>query len=76
MCPGSNRKLGHFAYFPGTGPAGTTCRMCRHFRTIHDARGRGKCARAARLLGRPWDSLSEILGGAPSCKYFDGRRSS
>lgn len=54
-----------YAYFPGTGPAGETCKTCQFvvkFRRWH------KCdkARAKWTGGRG----SDVLATAPACKYW------
>lgn len=54
-----------YAYFPGTGPKGETCKTCRHaikFRRWY------KCdAASSRWTG---GRGTDILAGAPACKYW------
>lgn len=71
--PNTNNRFGDLAFFPATGPAGTTCWMCQFldcsmFKT-HEPK-HGKCRKAAELRGQKVTSLSKISISTPSCKYF------
>lgn len=62
------------AHFGGTGPAGATCRQCRHFKIDYGPKGKltdNSCdeyKRLKRLKVGP-----RFPPHAPACKYFDQR---
>lgn len=81
--PSRAQMIPGMAYFPGTGPAGTTCGDCK-FRGIRRKSSKQKidtlkndyvdtyyssasCAEFKRLTGKYGPSMSP---GNPSCKYF------
>jgi len=64
-------KHGHAAN-PGTGPAGETCRTCKHKAAVHHARRYWKCGLTrATWTGGPG---SDIRLKDPSCRYWEGCR--
>ena len=63
------RPKGYY-YQPGTGPAGETCKTCKHI-TRHGSSRRTylKCGlNRSRWTRGPG---SDILAGAPACKYWE-----
>ncbi|ACI98514.1 hypothetical protein [Rhodospirillum centenum] len=60
-----------FAHIPGMGPAGKTCRVCRHWNT--DSHKERVCAKAAELSGKRLEDLTPVSGGTCACKYWEER---
>lgn len=60
-----------YAHFPGTGPAGRTCRECAWFDRLKAHQG--KCAKWARLTGQPVKKAKLIGAVTQSCRHFEER---
>jgi len=58
-----------YAAQPGTGPAGETCRSCRHYVRKHLAKAYLKCA----LMRAHWTGggSTDIRAGSPACKRWE-----
>lgn len=70
-------KHGAFAYFPGTGPQGVSCRSCRHAhvgptKDIKDALS-GLCGKYRDLMVGLKGKQPQIPLSTASCKYFEQR---
>lgn len=66
------------AHFAGTGPANTTCRMCKHWvkngSVKRDPEGGlrpRQCDKFTKMVGRQGDAISH---DAVSCKYYLGTK--
>lgn len=59
-----------YAYPPGTGPAGETCRTCRHFARVWG----GRYFKCELLRGR-WThgTGTDIRAGSPACKKWEAK---
>lgn len=58
-----------YADTPGTGPAGETCRSCRHYARVEHAKVYLKCAlMRARWTGGPG---TDILARSPACSRWE-----
>jgi len=64
------KQRGHAAT-PGTGPAGETCKTCRHYARIQYANTYLKC----RLMEHAWTSGpgTDILAGDKACRYWEAK---
>lgn len=57
-----------YAAPPGTGPAGETCKTCRHLFRNHQSKTYLKCSlMSAHWTGGPG---TDILAGAPACREW------
>ncbi|MFZ2648627.1 MAG: hypothetical protein WA210_00850 [Burkholderiaceae bacterium] len=68
------RKHASFAHFPGTGPAGQTCRNCDFLRArtrIGDTPDKTVCAKFKQL--QPGAKATTIDWRSDACKYFQIR---
>lgn len=61
-----------YAARPGTGPAGETCKSCRHHCVIRYAKPYHKCSEFRRLGGK-WTGGpgTDIRVGSPACSYWE-----
>lgn len=58
-----------YAAPPGTGPAGETCKTCKHIARIEYAKTYLKCrANAGRWTG---GRATDILAGSPACRLWE-----
>ncbi len=58
-----------YAWKPGTGPKGETCKSCRHYIRNYQARVYLKCG----LMRSKWTGSikTDILAKAPACKFWE-----
>lgn len=58
-----------YAAPPGTGPAGETCKTCRHYARVKHAKVYRKCA----LVRAKWTNGpgTDILAKSPACKEWE-----
>ena len=67
----ARRRLlkGSYADVPGTGPAGETCKSCKHYGGKEMSRVYRKCE----LTRASWTSGSgtDVLAGAPACSKWE-----
>ena len=60
-----------YAAVPGTGPAGETCKTCRHHTHVERAKKYQKCALMRRLwTGGPG---TDIKASSPACKRWEAK---
>lgn len=62
-------KTGCYADFPGTGPAGETCKSCKHIYRKHMGKTYLECA-----LTRAWwtgGGGTDIKAGSPACSKWE-----
>jgi hypothetical protein len=67
---GRNHVYPGMAHFPGTGPDGTHCAGCGHFRKDDDTLGR--CLKFSDMARIRSDKAPKIRGLCRSCKYYLG----
>ncbi len=63
-----SKKKG-FAWVPGTGPTGQTCKTCRHSVGVRYSKIFYKCALVRKLWTNSYGT--DILLKSPACKYWE-----
>lgn len=60
-----------YAARPGSGPAGETCKSCRHLERVHYAKTYRKCG----LNKANWTHGpgSDVLAGSPACQLWEAK---
>lgn len=67
------RHVTGYAAPPGTGPAGETCKTCRHKRTASNT-GRKSWIKCYHPLAyRSSCTATDIKAGSPACKHWERR---
>jgi hypothetical protein len=62
------------AHFPGTGPEGKICGMCRHFGAAAKSASMGHCNMYRVLMQLPaYDNSPKISITNKSCRHFEPR---